>query len=102
MKAEIKNRLSEHHVKLIRDEAVTITLFALSHLKVKQAQDDALKSVHQYLASWANSDESLKIAQDILTNNLILQHGLILLRNTIKHGTNKMARVNHTRPKQHP
>ena len=79
---EVKNRLSESHVLLIRGEAVTITLFALSHIKIKQSQEDAIKSAHEYLASWESDVARMEIAEDILRNNPIPHHALIILRSS--------------------
>ena len=77
---EVKNRISESHVLLIMGEAVTITLFAQSHIKIKQSQEDAIKSAHEYLASWESDAARMQIAEDILRNNPIRQNALIILR----------------------
>ena len=77
-----KKTLGEMHIALIKDEAVTITLFGLAHVKVKQTQEDVIKSVHEYLVTWASDAEKVKLADDLLRDSPILQHALILIRAT--------------------
>ena len=76
----VHRELLQMRESLIRGESISMTLFALSHVKDKRIQVETLQSVHNSLAKWPLESGKHEIARDILRKDKIIQYGLQTIR----------------------
>ena len=79
-KHQIKTKLESIYKTLLLDEAITMTLFAFSHIKDGNVQIETLKSVFSALSTWACSVEQKDEISSLVDTSPILQFGLLTIK----------------------
>ena len=73
--------LEDTNRALIQDEIISITLFALAHIKDEKSRLETLASAHTSMNDWAGDDDKKKrVMSSLLKSDAILAHGINLLR----------------------